>query len=510
MALTVKSDATPGRRLPKSPSGSRPGETAKGVRPKRVLGMASLAMIDVAAVISLRNLPTVAEYGWGSLFIFGLALLGFMIPISFAAAELASGWAETGGIYVWVREAFGHKSGAIAIWADWAENLVWYPTVLSFIAAALAYVLVPGWANNRAWLFIVMMVVFWCTTLANFFGVRASARISSWGTVIGSVIPGVILIGLGLGWILSGHASAAPYQGARSLMPSLSIANLVFFSGIILAFSGMEMAGFHAREAKNPKRDFPRATLLACVILVALYVLGTLAIAVVVPPKSIQLNSGLLQAFQVFFTKFGVGWITRPMALLIFAGGIALLSTWMYGPARGFMRASFEGDFPKVFQGHNSQLAPTSVLWIQAGIGSLFALLFLFEPTISASYWILSALTTQLLVIMYVLMFGAVIRLRYTQPDRPRPYKIPGGLVGVWIMAGLGIAGCVFAFYVGFVPPSQITTGNHTLYICLMVFFTALLALPPVFIARYRKPSWVADAQTLAAVQASEEEDEEA
>jgi amino acid transporter len=480
------------------------GGAKKTIRPKRVLGMASLAMIDVAAVISLRNLPTVAEYGWGAIFIFGLALLGFMIPISFAAAELASGWAETGGVYVWVREAFGHKSGAVAIWADWAENLVWYPTVLAFIAAALAYVIVPGWANNRAWLFIVMMVVFWGTTVANFFGVKASARISTWGTVIGSVIPGIVLIGLGIGWALSGHTLAVPYHGAKSLMPPLSITNLVFFSGVLLAFAGMEMAGFHAREARNPKKDFPRATLIACVVLVALYVLGTLAIAFVVPAKSIELNAGLLQAFQVFFSKFGVGWLSRPMALLIFAGGIALLSTWMYGPARGFMRASFEGDFPHVFQGHNASLAPTSVLWIQAGIGSLFALLFLFEPTISASYWILSALTTQLLVVMYVLMFAAVIRLRYTQPDRPRPYKIPGGKLGVWVMGSLGIAGCVFAFYVGFVPPSQISTGNHTLYICLMVFFTALLVFPPIVISRFRKPSWVADAKTLAAVEASE------
>lgn len=485
------------------------GATAKPMRPKRVLGMASLAMIDVAAVISLRNLPTIAEYGWGSLFIFGLALVGFMIPISFAAAELASGWAETGGVYVWVREAFGAKSGAVAIWADWAENLVWYPTVLSFIAAALAYLLVPAWASNRAWLFIVMMVVFWGTTLANFLGVKASARISSWGTVIGSVVPGIILIGLGIGWVATGHTLAAPYHGAKSLMPSLSLGNLVFFSGVLLAFAGMEMAGFHAREAKNPKRDFPRATLLACLGLVALYVLGTLAIAVVVPANKIELNSGLLQAFQLFFNRFGVGWLTRPMSFLIFAGGIALLSTWMYGPARGFMRASFEGGFPRVFQGHNSRLAPTSVLWIQAGVGTLFALLFLFEPTISTSYWILSALTTQLLVIMYVLMFAAVIRLRYTQPDRPRPYKIPGGKVGVWVMAGLGIAGCVFAFYVGFVPPSQISTGNHTLYICLMLFFTALLALPPLVISRFRKDSWMADEATLAAVRAEESEDDE-
>ncbi len=483
------------------------GKTPKPIRAKRVLGVGSLAMIDIAAVISLRNLPTIAEYGWGMIFIFGMALLGFMIPISFAAAELASGWAETGGVYVWVREAFGKKSGAVAIWADWAENLAWYPTVLSFIAAALAYVIVPAWANNRAWLFAVMMVVFWGTTLANFFGVKASARISSWGTVIGSIFPGILLIGLGIGWWASGHTLAITYHGAKSLMPPLNIANLVFFSGVILAFSGMEMAGFHAREAKNPKRDFPRATLLACVALVALYILGTLAIAFVVPQKSLELNSGLLQAFQAFFSKFGVSWLSRPVALLVFAGGIALLSTWMYGPARGFMRASFEGDFPRIFQGHNRRLAPTSVLWIQAGIGTLFALLFLFEPTISASYWILSALTTQLLVVMYVLMFAAVIRLRYTEPDRRRPYKIPGGLPGVWMMAGLGIAGCVFAFYVGFVPPSQVTTGNHTLYICLMILFTAILALPPLFIAHYRKPSWVADAETMAAVAASEEDE---
>ncbi len=478
----------------------------KTVRPKRVLGMFTLAMIDFAAVVSLRNLPTVAEYGWGSIFIWGLGVIGFMIPISFAAAELASGWAETGGLFVWVREAFGSKSGAVAIWADWAENLVWFPTVLSFIAAALAYLLVPAWANNRAWLFVVMMVVFWGTTVANFYGVKASARISSWGTIAGSIFPGLLIIGLGVGWLASGHSLAAPFH-AKALVPSMSLTNLVFYSGVLLAFAGMEMAGFHAREAKNAKRDFPRATLLAAVALVAVYVLGTLAIVFVIPQNKIELNSGLLQAFQVFFNKFGVGWMLRPVSLLIFAGGIALLSTWMYGPARGFMRASFEGNFPRAFQGHNDRMAPLAVLWIQAGIGTLFALLFLFEPTISTSYWILSALTTQLLVIMYVLIFAAVIRLRYTQPDRPRPFKIPGGKPGVWAMGLLGIAGSVFAFIVGFVPPSQISTGNHTLYICLMVFFTGVLALPPVFIARFRKDSWTADKETLALVAEDEDED---
>lgn len=186
--------------LPKRP-GTPGGITGHHPKPRRVLGMFSLAMIDVAAVISLRNLPTIAEYGWGSIFIYGLALVGFMIPISFAAAELGSAWPKAGGLYDWVKEAFGSKSGALAIWADWAENLVWYPTVLSFIAAALAYLIVPAWAVNRAFLFAVMMIVFWGTTVANFLGVRASASISSWGTIIGSVIPGVMLIILGAVWL---------------------------------------------------------------------------------------------------------------------------------------------------------------------------------------------------------------------------------------------------------------------------------------------------------------------
>lgn len=485
--------------LPTVTGGKRP------VRPVRVLSMTSLAMIDIAAVISLRNLPTIAEYGWGSLFIFGLALLGFMIPISFAAAELASAVPKTGGVYIWVREAFGEKSGAVAIWADWAENLVWFPTVLSFISAALAYLIVPGWASNRAWLFTTMMVVFWSTTLVNFLGVKASARVSSWGTMIGSIIPGTVLIAMGLFWWLDGKQLAAPYS-AHALLPTLSLTNLVFFSGVLLAFAGMEMAGFHAREAKNPKKDFPRATLLACVVLVGLYVLGTMAIAFVVPQNKIQLNSGLLQAFDVFFNKLGVGWLTRPMALLIFAGGIALLSTWMYGPAKGFMRASMDGDYPHVFQGRNRKYAPTNVLWIQAVIGTVFATLFLFEPSVSASYWILSALTTQLLVVMYVLVYASLIKLRYSQPDLPRPYRVPGGKIGLWATGLLGLAGCGFAFIVGFVPPSQVSTGNHTVYVLGMIAATLALTVAPILIVRYRKPAWRASDEDRLAVDGSDEE----
>ena len=100
--------------------------------------------------------------------------------------------------------------------------------------------------------------------------------------------------------------------------------------------------------------------------------------------------------------------------------------------------------------------------------GTIFSLLFLLVPDVSTSYWMLSAVTAQIVIIMYALMFAAVIRLRYTQPDTPRPYRIPGGKPGVWLVCGVGILGCVVSFILGFIPPSQLKTGNHLIYVGLL------------------------------------------
>jgi amino acid transporter len=399
-----------------------------------------------------------------------------------------------------VRQAFGERWGFLAIWADWAENLVWFPTVLSFVAAAFFYVFNADLSNSNVWLFTTMMVIFWGTTLANFLGMRASALMSTIGTFIGSIIPGVLIIILALAWLLGGNQSQIPFSGG-ALLPNFSLTSLVFMSGVILAWAGMEMAGFHAQETKNPQRDFPRAMVISGTIIVALSILGTLAIALVVPQNTLNLNSGLMQAFQSFFGSLGVSWAIHPLAILITVGGIALLSTWMFGPAKGLRRTAVEGNFPRFFQGRNRQMAPTNILLIQAVIGTGFALLYLFEPTISTSYWILSALTTQLLIVMYVLIFAAVIRLRYTEPDHPRPFRIPGGMRGVWTMGGLGIVGCLTAFVLGFIPPAQIPTGNPVTYVVMMVSLTFLLTVPPFVIHHFRRPSWRGDAAEVALVE---------
>ena len=95
-------------------------------------------MINVAAIVSARNLPVMAEYGWSMLILFALSIAVFLIPMSMAAAELGTAWCKDGGIYAWVKEACGGRTGFLAVWCDYSENMVWFPTVLSFMAATLA------------------------------------------------------------------------------------------------------------------------------------------------------------------------------------------------------------------------------------------------------------------------------------------------------------------------------------------------------------------------------------
>jgi len=80
-------------------------------KPKRVLSVFSLVMINVIAVDSLRSLPISAAYGFSIVFYYLLAAILFFVPVALIAAELATAWPETGGLYVWVREAFGRRWG---------------------------------------------------------------------------------------------------------------------------------------------------------------------------------------------------------------------------------------------------------------------------------------------------------------------------------------------------------------------------------------------------------------
>jgi len=442
------------------------------------LGVFSLAMISVAGIFTLRTLPLMAEYGITAITLYVLAAILFLLPTSFACAELATGWPKTGGLYVWIREAFGSRIGFLGIWLEWTNTVISFPATLAFITATLAYVIDPKLADNKTYMLVLMLSIFWGTTFINFMGIKFSSMISNLGLILGTVLPCFLIMGLSIWWIASGNPIQVHFSW-HALIPHLDFSHSAFLVGLLLGFSGMQIAAFHAQETKNPQRDFPRAVLFSVLIILFLSIFGSLAISIVIPQEKISLVAGLMQATQIFFSKFHMAWMVPVIAILTALGTLAMLNLWVIGPCKGLLATAQHGDLPKLMKTTNRYGTPTTLLLLQALVGTLFALVYLFMPSVNSSYWILIALTAVLTLLMNILLLASVIRLRYSKPNVPRSYKIPGGKLGVWIIAGLGIIVCAAAFFLGFALPAQLKTGNAVFYEFFLILGVIIIASIP-------------------------------
>lgn len=445
-----------------------------------------LTMINIATILSIRNWPTSAQYGLSSIIFLLLALFFFFIPAAMVSAELATGWPQKGGIFVWVKEALGHRMGFLAVWLLWLENVVWYPTILSFVAATIAYIVNPALNGNKWFTFLVIISVFWLITFVNLKGVQVFGWISSVSAILGTLIPGTLIIALGLAWYILGYPSNITFS-MEALKPKLThFSDLAFLAGILLSFGGIEMSAVHAKDVENPQKNYSRAIFYSASVIIALTVLGTLAISVIIPKNDINLISGSIEAIYSFFEKFGLQKFIPLIAALIVIGPLGGISSWAAGPCRGLLAAAEKGDFPPFMRKTNRHDMPVNVMLIQGFIVTLLSFAFIFMPNVSSSFWMLTILAAQLYIVMYILMFISGIVLRYTRKNVQRHYKVPFGNAGMWIVSTLGILGCLFTFIIGFVPPSPVDTGGLLFFELFIIMGLIIFCSTPLIIFQLR------------------------
>jgi amino acid transporter len=387
-----------------------------------------------------------------------------------------------GGIYVWVREAFGELWGFVVIWLQWVYNVVWYPTILSFIAATVAYLIDPALAESKVFMLLVVVGIFWGATLLNCFGMQLSSAISTVGALLGTLLPMICIIALGITWILQGKPLQINFSSA-TFWPSLhDPQTLSFLLALIFGLVGMEMSAVHADEVEKPGRAYPRAILYSTIIIILSLVLSSLAISVVVPNHELSVITGLLQAYHIFLVAFHMEWAEPIVALLIIIGGIGGVATWIIGPTKGLLVAAQDGNAPAFLARTNRKGVPITILMVQATIFTALCSVFLLMPTVSSSYWVLTAMTAQLAMFVYIALFGAALWLRYKRPDVARPYTIPFGKPGMWITCVLGLISCFVAIGLGFFPPAQLSVGSVEVYEMILVVGMVLLSVPPLII----------------------------
>lgn len=454
------------------------------------LGIFVLVMLITGSIDSIRNLPTAALFGTSLIFFFVLATVVFLLPVSLVSAELSSTWTKHGGIYNWVKLAFGDKVGFLAIWLQWINTMVWYPSILSFVAGTAAFLVDPKLAENKLYLIGIILASFWGMTLVNLKGIKTSAWFASVCAMIGMALPMVFIVVLAVVWVVMGHPMQL-HLTVGNLMPSFGHSqSWISLTAIVTAFLGMELATVHVRNVEKPQRTFPLVILVSAFIILITMLLGSLAIAIVLPADQIQLVEGVMQAMTSFLAAYHIAWMIPIVAVMLVVGSLGEMINWMISPAKGLLQAARDGYLPTFFTKENKHGVASRVLLMQAILVSLVCLAFLLMPSVNASYWLLTDLSTQLYVLMYVFMFAAALYLRYKFPGKKRPFAIPGGKVGIWVLCVLGIIGCGITLTVGFIPPAGIVTGS-TLHYVSVFGGGMLLMIIPGLLAVARK-AWLA------------------
>ncbi len=464
-------------------------ESGQAKRPKRVLTVFGITMMTTAIITSINGAPTMAEWGLSLVTVYIVVAIVFLVPSALISAELATGWPADGGVYVWVREAFGERWGFVAVWMQWAENVIWFPSVLMVAVTTGLYIFgAQDLAQNKYVLYFCIVGIYWILTFVNLAGMKASARVASIGTIGGRIIPIIFMIALAVAWLALGDPSAIEFN-LESLIPPLSDYNhLAFVIGAFLTFAGIETTASNAAFAKNPRRDYPIAILIAACIAFFIVTAAALSMAIVIPGTKIAINN-VMTAVAMVLDSLHLKWALPILAFLIVVGMLAEINSWIGAPTRGLLIAGREGNLPRSLQKVNKQGIQKTLLLAQAVFVTVFSLAIIAFGG-QVGFWITTALPTQVYLIMYFLMFAAGVRLRYTHPEIPRRFRVPVGNFGIWFLALLGIAGGLVAIAFGFIPIAQVGPSEYTAYVVTMVVGFVVITALPFAIHHWRRPHW--------------------
>jgi putative glutamate/gamma-aminobutyrate antiporter len=444
-----------------------------------------IAVMTTICVATLRSLPAMATEGWASVIMYLIPAVLFLVPTALVGAELGTSF--EGGVYVWVREAFGNRLGFFAIWLQWIQNVVWFPIQLAFIAAASAFMIGRGdLSDSGIYTGIVIIVVYWLATFLALRGGNLFAKISSIGGLVGTLIPAGLLVVLGVVWLVSGQPISRTLTDS-SLLPKITgFSSVALIVSNVLAYAGMEMNAVHVSEMKNPQKDFTRAIKLAFAMILGIFIFPTLAIAVAVPPDKLGMENGIMVAFQIFFDTWRVGFLSNVLAAAMVFGALASVVTWVAGPSRGVFSAAKTGLLPPVLQKQNKHGVQIGVLIPQGIIVTALALIYVLAPNVSDVFLALIGMSAALYVIMYLMMFAAAVVLRKKKPDIPRGYKVPA----LRLVSAIGFISCALALIMSFIPPDGESAIPPSIYPLIVALVVVLLGVPPLIFYALKKPSW--------------------
>lgn len=460
-------------------------EDEKTKTKKTYISVLALTMMNVSMVAGLANDVQQSFYGLASVTYFAIGAICFFIPTALVAAELASGWSNRGGIFRWVGEGLGKGWGLTCLFILWFQTMLNFGMGMpSFTATIMFYT--PNYdaavkfAQNPQHELLIMtgwIILYWVLAYLATKGVKTFSNLAKYGVIIGSLIPLAVMVILAIVWVAQGHTPAIPMT-PKDLIPRWNgMSTLALAAGVFFSYTGIDMNAAHIKQLKHPEKDFTKAMFISIILAFLIFVVGTVIIAMIIPEKQINVLYTLYSVFRILGSTIGMPWLYMVLVWALLCNTIAMVVTNMAGPSFMLGQAGGSGFLPHWLQEKNKHNMPAHLMYKQIAGMTIIAYLVKLIPNVEGFVILLTQTITVLYMIYYILMFTAFLRLRYDQPNRPRSFKVPGGMFGAWIVAGIGLISSVFAIVLAIYPPAQVKSevGSPAIYISVIVILVAII-----------------------------------
>ena len=380
-------------------------------------------MYTVSAILLLETLSAAASIGPAAIFWWLFLGIAFLIPFALICAEMGCTYPEQGGIYAWIRDAFGGRWGARASWCYWINTAVWLPAIYILFAGILAQLFLPG--LSLAWQIAIGIALTWVSMALNLVQLDIGKWVPNLGAVVKVLIFVVIIAAAAVHVQSEGFANPINFE---TLKPDWN-SSLAFIPAIIYGMLGFELVSASSEEMVDPGRDVPRGVLISGLLILLLYTFATTAVLAALPADEVDLVEGLVATLQRLFgdgeaARIGVALLGIGALYTFFANGV----TWAIGCNRAAAEAAREGELPGWLSIESRAGTPKGAALVMGAFSTLTLLLYgVMAGSGEELFWSLFAFSAVIFLLPYLGLMLAFVRSRTRDPNRPRPFKLPGG-----------------------------------------------------------------------------------
>ena len=434
-------------------------------------------LATVCITLVAESVMPTAAIGNSQYFWWIFLIIAFCIPYGMISAELGTTYQSEGGMYDWVKRAFGPKWAARVAWNYWINFPLWIASLAVAVTDVIAGIM--DIELSLGWLLILQLGYTW---LVSFLGTQRIGE-SKWIVNIGTFFKIAFMVGLGfLGiyvFIKTGE-SANPISSVADLLPSLDLAGLSFLSVIIFNFLGFEVVATFAEDMENPKKEIPKALIVGGILMALFYILPATGINIAMSLEDAE-ASGITESFMILLTKLGmneaaVRIFVITVGMMFIYTMVANITSWSFGVNSVAKYSADDGGLPKIFSKTNKDGVPHMASIMNGVVASIIVIvgIILGEVSESASnlFWTFFSLSLVTLLISYIPMFLAFLKLRKTDKTK-RVYKVPGsdGFIKLFAIVPfiLLILGVIFTLFGDF--SMEYIEANLPLIIGVVVSF---------------------------------------